>query len=342
FLDDQAARVGTEAPRVPAERAAAGQACEALHGATHVRALDLLAHELIVDPAPAVAHDFVPGLDDGGGGVRGSLERHGHGEYADLDAVLGEDAHEAPESRAGPVLVHRLDLKVAHALQDRHAHDFLQARLGLAVAVQDRSLAAFFVVHHDLERETGAVAEGAEAAQDVLPLRGASHGADAPDLPLGWPERGADLDVEVLDEPAANAQLVDAFRHDHGGDERQPPLRRLLAEEGEAERVDAGAQRVAVQTMAGEAGREPFFAHRAQRLAQAVHHRGRGGVMVEAGRAPVVRELAEVEIVAADPGPAFSDDALGPRVERHRRQPRGAAQALLGAGGRDVEGPPGD
>src|SRR5206468_12743313 len=116
FLDHQAARVRAEASRVPAERPAARQAREALDGATHVRALDLLAHELIVEPAPAVAHDFVPGLDDGGGSVRVSLERHGHGEYADLDAVLGEDAHEAPEPRAGPVLVHRLDLKVAHAL----------------------------------------------------------------------------------------------------------------------------------------------------------------------------------------------------------------------------------
>src|SRR6267378_2882416 len=53
FLDHQAARVGTEASRVPAERTAAGQACETLYGATHVRALDLLAHELIVEPAPA-------------------------------------------------------------------------------------------------------------------------------------------------------------------------------------------------------------------------------------------------------------------------------------------------
>src|SRR5207249_3292052 len=87
-----------------------------------------------------------------------------------------------------------------------------------------------FVAQHMLE--------GAEAEQDVLSLRRVSHGADAPDLPLERPERGADLDVEVLDESAPNAKLIDAFRHDHGGDERQPPLRRLLAEERKAERVD--------------------------------------------------------------------------------------------------------
>src|SRR5207244_13061179 len=97
------------------------------------------------------------------------------------------------EPRAGPVLVHRLDLKVAHALQDRHAHDFLQERLGLAVAVQDRSLAAFFVVHDDLERETGSARplriRRRLAVADEIARVAASEGGFAPHPPRGGARR---------------------------------------------------------------------------------------------------------------------------------------------------------
>src|SRR5205085_10609652 len=156
LLDHQAARVGTEPARVPAEGSAAGHAGEDLDGAPDVRALDLLLDELVVDPPPAVAHDLVAGLDDGRRRLGIPLERPGHGKHAHLDAALGEQAHETPEARAAPVLVHRLDLEVAHAAEDRHADDLLEERLGLAVAVQDRALPTLLVVHDDLEREPGA------------------------------------------------------------------------------------------------------------------------------------------------------------------------------------------
>ena len=156
FLDDQAARVGTEPAGVPAERSAPCHAREALDGASDVLALDLLAHELVVDPAPAVAHDLVPRFHNGGGGLGMALERHRHGEDADLDPVAGERPHEAPEPDAAAVLVHRLDLKISHALERRQTDDLLQIRLGLGVPVQGGALAALLVVHDDLQRQASA------------------------------------------------------------------------------------------------------------------------------------------------------------------------------------------
>src|SRR2546430_4220060 len=61
--------------------------------------------------------------------------------------------------------------------------------------------------------------------------------------------------------------------------------------------------------------------------------------MVEARGAPVVGELTEVEVVPLPLGPPARDDGLGPCVVGDRRQPRRAAQTLLGPGDRDVDVP---
>ena len=156
LLDHQTARVGAQPSRVPAERPAPGHPREAFHRTPHVLALDLFADELVVDPPPPVADDLVAGFDDGGRGLGMALERHGDGEDADLETAFGEHAHEPPEARATAVLVHRLDLEVAHAGENGHADDLLEKRLGLGVAVQDRALTALLVVHDDLERQAGA------------------------------------------------------------------------------------------------------------------------------------------------------------------------------------------
>ena len=168
LLDHETPRVGTEPAGVPAERPGAGHARQALDRAPDVVTLDLLAHELVVDPLPAVAHDLVAGLDDRRRGLVVALERHRHREHADLDAVRGERAHEAPEADAASVFVHRLDLEVAHALERRQAHDFLQVGLGFPVPVQDRPLAAFLVVHDDLEGQ--ARAAGPLRIRRLLPV----------------------------------------------------------------------------------------------------------------------------------------------------------------------------
>ena len=94
-----------------------------------------------------------------------------------------------------------------------------------------------------------------------------------------------------------------------------------------------------MQLVSREAGLEAFLADRPERLAETVDHRGRRRVVVEAPGAPVVGELAEVQIVAPHFGPAPADDGVGPRVVGDRRQPRRTAQTLLGPCGRDVDVP---
>ena len=99
--------------------------------------LHRLVHELVVDPSPAVARDLVARLDDGPGGGGMALEGHGHGEHADGDPPLGEDAEEPPEADPAPVLVHRLHLEVARPRQRRRPDHLAQEPLGLLVPVED-------------------------------------------------------------------------------------------------------------------------------------------------------------------------------------------------------------
>src|SRR5262249_34019366 len=152
-FDHEPARVGAEPSRVPAERTLARHFGEAVDGQPDVLALDGLAHELVVDPAPAVAHHLVAGFDNRARRLGMALAGPGHREHADVDPAFREQFQEAPDPHAAAVLVDRLDLEVANPTERLAADDFLQERLRLGVAVKDRALAAFFVVHDDLERE---------------------------------------------------------------------------------------------------------------------------------------------------------------------------------------------
>src|SRR5262249_40455488 len=152
-FDHEPACVGAEPTRVPAEGPLARHLCEAVDGQPDVLALDGLAHELIVDPAPAVAHHLVTGFDDRAGRLRMTLESHGHREHADVDPSFRKQFQEAPEADAAAVLVDRLDLEVPDPAERFAADHFLQEPLRLGVAVEDRPLAALLVVHDDLERE---------------------------------------------------------------------------------------------------------------------------------------------------------------------------------------------
>src|SRR5258706_12724431 len=140
-----------EPSRVPAERTAARRLRQALDREPDVLALDRLAHELVVDPAPAVAHHLVAGLDDRPRRLRVPFERHRDGEEADRDPALGEEAHEPPEAGAATVLVDRLHLEIAHAAERLGADHLPQEGLRFGVAVEDRSLAALLVVDDDLQ-----------------------------------------------------------------------------------------------------------------------------------------------------------------------------------------------
>src|SRR5437879_786397 len=55
-----------------------------------------------------------------------------------------------------PPPIYRLDLEISHALERRQTDDLLQIRLGLGVPVQGGALAAFLVVHDDLQRQASA------------------------------------------------------------------------------------------------------------------------------------------------------------------------------------------
>src|SRR4051812_5646553 len=99
-LDDELARVRAGAPGVPAERTLAGESAVDLDRAPHVLALDRFGHLPVIDPAPAVARDLVPGLEQRGdrGGV--ALHRHRDTVYGERHFVAGEELEDAPHPDA--------------------------------------------------------------------------------------------------------------------------------------------------------------------------------------------------------------------------------------------------
>src|SRR5439155_20727706 len=101
----------------------------AVAGQPDVLALAGFAYDLVVDPAPAVAHYLVAGLDDRPSGLGVALEGHGDGKHADVDPQLDEEPQETPDADAAAVLVDRLDLEVPHAPERLAADHFLQERL---------------------------------------------------------------------------------------------------------------------------------------------------------------------------------------------------------------------
>src|SRR5712691_4529034 len=153
-------------------------------------------------------------------------------------------------------------VRVPRGLEPRALHAADAAR---AEAVVDaRALLADGAIVRERGIDTGAgvgppaltaqhVLERGEAEEHVAARGRISHGADAPDSTLELAEGGADLDSEILDEPAAHAQLVDSLGHDDRREKRQSVLGRLLAEQRETERLHARAQGVTVPMVTREA-----------------------------------------------------------------------------------------
>jgi hypothetical protein len=166
-------------------------------------------------------------------------------------------------------------------------------------------------------------------------------------------ERGADLDVEVIEERAAHLLAVDALRDVHPG--HVGHLVALVAEELEPHRLEAHGQRPGRPRMAGERLLEPFAEQDARAFACGVEHGGRFSVVVKRLVGPVVHDHREVEIVAADDRPVAvflallleslldvppaHDHLFRPLVQGQRRTAGGAAQAFLQAGAHHVELP---
>src|SRR5213076_1439811 len=93
LLDDEATGVGTQPSGVPAERPAAGGFRQALDRQTDVLALLVLTDELVIDPAPAVAHHLVARLDERRGRRAVTLEGQTNGEDAKLNIERKKESH---------------------------------------------------------------------------------------------------------------------------------------------------------------------------------------------------------------------------------------------------------
>ena len=165
-----------------------------------------------------------------------------------------------------------------------------------------------------------------------------AHQADAPDRVGVGAHAGADLDVEVLEQVGAHGGVVHSLGHLDGGQVRQTVA--LDGEELEAHLLQAGLQRLAGGAVAGDDVGQALVEDAGDRRAQRDDHAGRGGVVVGAlgagGLAGVAAEHAQVQV----PGPRVLHSALPGAVgDGERRQARGNAHALLGAGVADVDTP---
>ena len=140
---------------IPAARPRAGRFGVQPDRLAHVRGLLGLGKLLVIDPLQAVAGDVPVGLAHGRDDFRIARECGGYPEYGHRHVPRGEQAPEPPEAGARAVLEHRLDVHVALAGPRRRAEHVRQEGFGGLVAVQDRILAAFFEVHHELHGDAG-------------------------------------------------------------------------------------------------------------------------------------------------------------------------------------------
>ena len=161
-VDHQAAGVGAVAPGVPTRTvhgvalamALPGQPLNDGQGLFHVLALGGFVQVLVVDPAPAVAGDFMTQLMESGGQLRVALQGHGHAKHGDGPASALKLAQDAPHPHARAIFVNAFHAHVAVWVAGRVEH-FAQKLFAAGVAVQGGVFAAFFVVENKLHRHPG-------------------------------------------------------------------------------------------------------------------------------------------------------------------------------------------
>ena len=103
-----------------------------------------------------MGRDLVPRLDHGGDGIRIALHRHRDAEDRQRQLPFPEHPHQPPEPGAAAVFVDRLHVDMAHALERLCPDDLRQERFGSGIAMKNAVLAAFLVVHHELDGDPGA------------------------------------------------------------------------------------------------------------------------------------------------------------------------------------------
>ena len=113
-----------------------------------VLGLDLARDVLVVDPLQPVGRHLPSGIDHGAGLFGAAGQRRRHAVAGDGNAL--EHPVKPPEARAGAVVVDRFHVPVALALPGLGADDFRQEGFRGGVAMLDRVLATFLVVHDDL------------------------------------------------------------------------------------------------------------------------------------------------------------------------------------------------
>ncbi|MNQ81718.1 hypothetical protein D3C85_967520 [compost metagenome] len=111
-----------------------------------------LVHVLIVDPAPAVARDFMAQLREGGGQFGVALQRHADAEDGQRQLPLLEFAQDAPHAHARTVFVDAFHADVPFRKAGR-VEQFRQELFGSRVSVEHAVFTAFFVIQHKLDRD---------------------------------------------------------------------------------------------------------------------------------------------------------------------------------------------
>src|SRR5277367_4141103 len=110
----------------------------------------VLRHAMVVEPAPAVADDFMPVGGKGRGQLRILLQRADDAEDADLHLEALEDAQQAPATDARSVFEHGFDHRTSPTPIGGKA-DVGEQILGMRIALENRMFAAGFDVQIEIE-----------------------------------------------------------------------------------------------------------------------------------------------------------------------------------------------
>src|SRR5579862_192091 len=142
-LHQKPPRVGAGPARHPSDRPRSSQPGENVDSVADMLAFDVLGHHAIIDPAIAVADNFVALFDESPGQFGILFERAGDAEDAGLDAELAKHPEHPPGAAAAAVFEHGFDQRNAASAM-RADPDVVEHALGLLVAVAQRRFTAAF------------------------------------------------------------------------------------------------------------------------------------------------------------------------------------------------------
>ncbi len=155
----QPAVIGHQAPGpravaagVPAQRARSGELLNGVEPTAHLLALGRFVNVLVVDPAPAVAGDFMAQFNQGRRDFRIALQRHADTKHRERQLAPFEFAQDTPYTRPRAVFINAFHAQVPVRKTGRVGH-FRQELLRASVAMKHRVFAALLVVQDKLQRD---------------------------------------------------------------------------------------------------------------------------------------------------------------------------------------------